>query len=59
MSAILKFDQKQLHFSKENYLNYTQKKIQVYMWQLHFPQGQTKTSSGPITLPVISVWATG
>ena len=37
MSAILKFDLKlkQLHFSEENYLNYTQN-TQFCMQQLHF-----------------------
>ena len=40
MSAILKFDfqeRKQLHSSKENYLNYT-KKTQFCMFHLHFPK---------------------
>ena len=49
MGAILTFDfkkkkkkkerkqeRKQLHFSEENYLNYTEK-TQFRMWQLHFP----------------------
>ena len=53
MCAILKFDfqkRKQLHFSEENYLNYT-KKTQFCMWHLHFPwnkgkQGEIRTSSG-------------
>ena len=54
MSAILNFDfqkRKQLHFSEENHLNYTKK---FCMRHYIFPKTkQTRTSSGPITLPLI------
>ena len=44
---------KQKHLSEENYLNHT-KKTQFFMRQLHSPkQGQTKASSGHITLLLI------
>ena len=58
MSAISKFDLKkkpeQLHFSEENYLNYTKHTILHVTNTFSLKQGQTRarTSSGPITLPL-------
>ena len=59
MSTILKFvfqKWKQLRFSEENYLHFTLK-TQFCMWQLRvfLKQGQTGVSSGPITLPLITL----
>ena len=52
MTAVLKFDLQKgthLHFSEENYLNYT-KTIKFFTWQLHFLQnkGEARTGSGTI-----------
>ena len=65
MIPILKIDfqkRKQLHFSKENYLNYTHTHPHTHTHtkdtMLHVTilfslrQGKTRTSSGPITLPL-------
>ena len=51
MSAILKFDfqREQLHFSEENYLNYTKKDPILHVaTTFSLKQGQTRTSHGPI-----------
>ena len=57
MSAILKFDfqkRKQLHFSEENYLNYTNKDAILHVtFTFSLKQGETITSSGPIWLSLI------
>ena len=45
---------KQLHFSDENYLIYTKKDTILHVTITFFlKQGQTRTSSGPITVPLI------
>ena len=58
MRVILKFDfqkRKQLHFSEENYLNYTKKDTILHVTiAFSLKQRQTRTSSGPITLPLKS-----
>ena len=61
MCAILKFDfskNKTITFSEENYLNYTKKDtiLHVTIRPTFSPkQGQTRTSSGPIWVPLCSV----
>ena len=63
MCAILNFDfkkkkketkRKQLHFSEENYVNYTKKtKINDnYIFPKHTKVGETRTSSGPMWIPL-------
>ena len=56
MSAILKFDfqeRKQLHFSGENYLNYTKKDtILDATITLFLKQRETRTGFGPICDPL-------
>ena len=56
MRAILKFDsqkRKQLHFSEENYQNYTKKDSILHVTiTFSLKQWQPRVSSGPIILPL-------
>ena len=57
MSVILKFDfqkRKQLNFSEENYPNYIKKKDTILhvSFTLSLKQGEARTSSGPICVPL-------
>ena len=55
MSAILKFDfqkRKQLRFSEVNYLTYKKDPILHVTTTLSLKQGETRTSSGPISPPL-------
>ena len=62
MSATLKAvtqKWKQLHFLEENYLNYTKKDTILHVTIIFFlKQGQTRASSGPITLPLCYIMIT-
>ena len=57
MSAIFDFDfqeKKTITFSEENYLNYTKMTQFVHVTIAFSPkQGQTRTSRGPIWVPLI------
>ena len=56
MNGILTFyfqKRKQLHCSEENYLNYTKHTQFACDNYIFLKQGQTRTSSGPIWVPLI------